>query len=121
MATEGPFQRLTLNSSDVEAVVSENRETGIDPTFVIANALTSQFPDDPDLSYRSLTSGKSKYLQDSGRGNLGFTDEEVIQFLATNEDGSPIETGFSRVLTGAGREVIPSVAGIPGKPRKMPS
>ena len=114
MATEGPFQRLTLNSSDVEAVVSENRETGIDPTFVIANALTSQFPDDPDLSYRSLTSGKSKYLQDSGRGNLGFTDEEVIQFLATNEDGSPIETGFSRVLTGAGREVIPSVAGIPG-------
>ena len=113
MATEGPFQRLTLNPADVEAVVSDNRETGIDPTYVIANALTSQFPDDPDLSYLSLTSGNSKYLQDSGRGDLGFTDEEVIQFLATNEDGSPIDTGFSRAVTGGAREVIPSASAIP--------
>ena len=113
MATEGPFQRLTLNPADVEAVVSDNRETGIDPTYVIANALTSQFPDDPDLSYLSLTSGNSKYLQDSGRGDLGFTDEEVIQFLATNEDGTPIDTGFSRAVTGGAREVIPSASAIP--------
>jgi len=105
------FTPLTLTQETIDDV-TRAAEPDDDVPNILARDLASQFSDYDGLSYEALAGGNSPYLKDLDKSFL--TDEEIIQFLAMNEDQSDIEKGFSRVLTGAGREIIPSLAGIPG-------
>jgi len=105
------FTPLTLTQETIDDV-TRAAEPDDDVPNILARDLASQFSDYDGLSYEALSGGNSPYPASLGKEFL--TDEEIIQLLAMNEDQSDIETGFSRVLTGAGREIIPSVAGIPG-------
>ena len=111
MAELTSFTPLTLTQGDIDSLTGAAGPSDDVPN-ILARDLSAQFTSNPGLSYESLSGGDSPYLKDLGKEFL--TDEEIIQFLAMNEDQSDIETGFSRVLTAGGREVAPSLAGIPG-------
>ena len=105
------FTAIPITQGDIDSLV-EAAGPNDDPTRILAQELSKEFTDNEGLSYEALSGGTSPYLQPLGRKFLN--DEQIVQFLASNPDGTEIETGFSRVMTGMAREAVPSMISIPG-------
>ena len=111
MAELKEFTAIPISQEDIDSLIRAAGPND-DPTRILAQELSKEFTDNEGLSYEALSGGTSPYLQPLGRKFLN--DEQIVQLLASNPDGTEIETGFSRVMTGAAREVVPSVGSIPG-------
>jgi hypothetical protein len=110
MADLKEFTTIPITQEDIDSLV-QAAGPDQDPTTILAQELSKQFTDNEGLSYEALSGGTSPYLQALNRKSLN--DEQIVQFLATNPDGTEIQTGFSRALEGAKREVLPTVGSIP--------
>lgn len=110
MADLKEFTTIPITQEDIDSLI-QAAGPDQDPTKILAQELSKQFTDNEGLSYEALSGGTSPYLQALNRKALN--DEQIVQFLATNPDGTEIQTGFSRALTGATREIAPTVLSIP--------
>jgi hypothetical protein len=111
---------VVFDKPQLDAFTQAFQAEGQNPAQIIAREIAGEVSKDaPEFfTYESLKDGTAKWFdlsdktRDLAPANRGLTDDQIINLLAVDTEGNPIEAGT--FLGGVQREALPSAGGFAG-------